>query len=122
VITITKGFNDTGDDKGVGDRSMCSSVSTGLKVNYQKSCLVPINVNSDVATSLANAFGCVLGSTKVQDYAPLIYGIERRFLASAQFLSYAGPLQLVNSILSSLPTYYMCTLKPPVAVIEAIYK
>jgi len=65
-----------------------------------------------------------MGLTKlqVQDYAPLIYRIERRFSASAQFLSYAGPLQLVNSILSSLPTYYMCTLKLPVAVIEAIYK
>ena len=111
------------------------TLSTCLKVNYQKSCLVPINVNNDVATSLANAFGCVLGSflftylglpmgltkLQVQAYAPLIYRIER-FSASAKFLSYAGPLQLVNSILSSLPTYYMCTLKLPVAVIEAIYK
>ena len=136
MINITNGFNYTSGDRGVGNRSIFNSVSTGSKVNYQKSSLVPINVNRDAATSLDNAFGCVLGSflftylglpmglTKhqVQDYAPLIYRIERRFSASAQFLSYAGPLQLVNSILSSLPTYYMCTLKPPVAVIEAIYK
>lgn len=112
------------------------TLSTCLKVNYQKSCLVPINVNNNVATSLANAFGCVLvsflftylglpmGLTKLQvkDYAPLIYKIEMRFSASARFLSYAGRVQLVNSILSSLPTYYMCTLKLPIAVIEAIYK
>lgn len=112
------------------------TLSTCLKVNYQKSCLVPINVNNNVATSLANTFRCVLvsflftylglpmGLTKLQvkDYAPLIYKIEMRFSASARFLSYAGRVQLVNSILSSLPTYYMCTLKLPIAVIEAIYK
>lgn len=112
------------------------TLSTCLKVNYQKSCLVPINVNNNVATSLANTFRCVLvsflftylglpmGLTKLQvkDYAPLIYKIEMRFSASARFLSYEGRVQLVNSILSSLPTYYMCTLKLPIAVIEAIYK
>jgi hypothetical protein len=31
--------------------------------------------------------------------------------ATSQFLSYAGRLQLVNSIISSLPTYYMCSIK-----------
>jgi hypothetical protein len=73
------------------------TLSTCLKVNYQKSCLVPINVNNNVATSLANTFRCVLvsflftylglpmGLTKLQvkDYAPLIYKIEMRFSASA---------------------------------------
>ena len=31
-------------------------------------------------------------------------------------------LQLVNSVLSSLPTYYMCSIKLPVIVIEVIDK
>jgi len=65
-----------------------------------------------------------MGLTKpqVKDYAPLICRIERRLSASSQFLSYAGHLQLVNSVLSSLPTYYMCSLKIPAAVIEIIDK
>lgn len=110
--------------------------STGLRVNFHKSCLVPINMDSRKATDLANAFGCTVGSfpftylglplgltkPQVKDYAPLICRVEKRLSASAQFLSYAGRLQLVKSVLSSLPTYYMCSLKLPVAVIEAIDK
>lgn len=105
-------------------------------VNYHKSCLVPINLDTTRATALANAFGCLVGSfpftylglpmgltkPQVKDYAPLICRIERRLTASSQFLSYAGRLQLVNSVLSSLPTYYMCTLKLPVTVMEIIDK
>jgi hypothetical protein len=81
---------------------------------------------------LAQAFGCDVGTfpftylglpmgltkPQVKDYAPLIYRIERRMSATSQFLSYAGRLQLVNSVISSLPTYYMCSLKLPLTVIE----
>ena len=98
-------------------------LSSGLKV-YHKSCLVPINIDQEKAGSLANAFGCTVGSfpftylglplgltkPQVKDYAPLICRIERKLSANSQFLSYAGRLQLVNSVISSLPTYYMCSL------------
>jgi hypothetical protein len=111
-------------------------LSSGLKVNYHKSCPVPINIESDQALKLAEAFGCLVGSfpftylglpmgltkPQVRDYSPLISRIERKLSASSQFLSYAGRLQLINSVLSSLPTYYMCSLKSPVNVIEAIDK
>jgi hypothetical protein len=111
-------------------------LSSGLKVNYHKSCLVPINIESDQALKLAKAFGCLVGSfpftylglpmgltkPQVRDYSPLISRIERKLSDSSQFLSYAGRLQLINSVLSSLPTYYMCSLKLPVTVIEAIDK
>jgi hypothetical protein len=112
------------------------SISSGLKVNYHKSYLVPINVDAQKAELLAATFGCIVGSfpftylglplglTKplVRDYAPLICRVERRLAASSQFLSYAGRLQLINSVLSSLPTYYMCSLKLPVTVIEVLDK
>jgi hypothetical protein len=32
--------------------------ATGLRVNYTKSCLIPINVAQDKLHSLANTFGC----------------------------------------------------------------
>jgi hypothetical protein len=65
-----------------------------------------------------------MGLTKppVKDYAPLICRIERKMAAASLHLSYAGRLQLVNSVLSSLPTYYMCTLKLPITVIDIIDK
>jgi hypothetical protein len=34
------------------------AISTGLKVNYSKSCLMPINVNNERVTHLAAVFGC----------------------------------------------------------------
>ena len=36
--------------------------STGLKVNFAKSMLVPINLEPERVTSLAQQFGCILGS------------------------------------------------------------
>jgi hypothetical protein len=91
-------------------------ISSGLKVNYHKSCLVPINVDAQKTELLAASFGCIVGSfpftylglplgitkTLVRDFAPLICRVERRLAASSQFLSYAGRLQSINSILSSL--------------------
>jgi hypothetical protein len=92
-------------------------LSSGLKVNYHKSCLVPINIDSAQALELAEAFGCLVGSfpftylglpmgltkPQVKDYAPLICRIERRLSASSQFLSYAGRLQLINSVYALSP-------------------
>lgn len=42
--------------------------------------------------------------------------------ASSQFLTLAGRLQLVNSVISSLPVYHMRTLKLPITVIDIIEK
>jgi hypothetical protein len=72
-------------------------LSSGLKVNYHKSCLVPININAQKTYSLAASFGCMVGSfpftylglplglTKplVRDFAPLICRVERRLAASS---------------------------------------
>jgi hypothetical protein len=112
------------------------TLSSGMKMNYHKSCLVPINMDVSKATSLAEALWCVVGSfpftylglplgltnPQVKHYAPLICWIERRLSASSKFLSYAGRLQLINSMLSSLPTYYMCSLKLLSTVTEEIDK
>jgi len=114
------------------------ALSTGLKVNYHKSCLIPVNVNvpEEKIPLLTGVFGCVvgelpftyvglpLGTTNplVKDFAPLICRIERKLSASSTFLSYLGRLQLVNSVILSLPTYYMCTLKLPNTVLDVIDK
>jgi hypothetical protein len=110
------------------------SVSSSLVVNFHKSCLVPINISSEHASSLAQSFGCTVGSfpftylglsmglnkPQVKDYAPLNCRIERKLAAASLHLSYAARLQLVNSVISSLPTYYMCTLKLPITVLTLL--
>lgn len=108
--------------------------STGLKVNFNKSCMVPINVSAEKAEQLAGVFGCQigqmpftylglpLGTTKprIEHYAPFMSKTERRLTSTSCMLTQADRLQLVNSVLSSLPTYMMCTLQIPAAVMEYI--
>jgi hypothetical protein len=107
---------------------------SGLKVNYHKSSIIPINMIADEASSMATIFDCQLGSmpftylglpmgtTKpsIRDLSPLIDSVERRLSSTASFLSYGDRLVLVNSVLSSLPTYIMLTLVIPVGVLEVI--
>lgn len=108
--------------------------STGLQINFAKSSLVPINVSEEKASHFARTFGCVvgnlpftylglpLGTTRpaVTDFLPLICRIEWRLAGLSQFLSYYGRLTLVNSLLTSLPMYWLSTLRFPKAVIKQI--
>jgi hypothetical protein len=110
--------------------------STGLKVNFSKSFLVPINVLEEKNLILAGTLGCQvesmpftylglpLGTTKpvIQDYMPLLLRIEKRLMGIATFASYAGRLMLVNSVLLALPTYYMCVLHLSLEIIDQIKK
>ena len=112
------------------------SLSTGLKVNFSKSMLVPINLDSENALFLAQSVGCALGSLpftylglplclskpKVVDFWPLISKCERRLASTSIFLSQAGKLQLTNAVFSALPTFYMCTFKLHKTVIQQIDK
>lgn len=75
---------------------------TGLKVNFHKSALIPINMNPDEASLLALEIGCItatlpfpylslpMGITKpsIKNMSPLIDRVERRLTAIASFLSY----------------------------------
>jgi hypothetical protein len=47
------------------------SQSTGLRVNYKKSCLVPLNLSNDSAQILAGVFGCKLEALLLEYRRPL---------------------------------------------------
>jgi hypothetical protein len=80
--------------------------ATGLRVNYTKSYLMPVNVDNDRLSLLAETFGCAtgtlpfnylglpLGTTRptVQDLTPIVDQVERCLHASARFLDYGGRL------------------------------
>lgn len=86
-----------------------------LKVNFEKSMMVPINIAEDRFDLLATSFGCSKGSlpftylglplsfTKptVADFWPLVSKCERRMVAFSSFLSEGGRLQLTNAILTA---------------------
>jgi len=110
--------------------------STGLRVNYNKSMMVPINIKESKFDILANTFGCSKGSlpftylglplslTKptVADFWPLVNRCEKRLPSISSFLSQAGRLQLTNAVFSALPTFAMCTHLLPEMVIKQIDK
>ena len=110
--------------------------STGLKVNFSKSLMLPINVDDSKTQLLATTIGCKVGSMPfnymglpvgttrpaVQEFLPMLNRIERQLMGINSMLTYAGRLIIVNSVLSALPTFYMCTLKVPISVIEQVDK
>lgn len=108
------------------------ATSTGLKVNHAKSIIVPINVSPERMDILANIVGCKVGQLpftylglplgitkpRVDDFIPLVQRIERRLISTSIFLSHAGKLEMVKTVMSSLPTFYMCTLKIPLTIVK----
>jgi hypothetical protein len=96
--------------------------------------MVPLNVPETKIQELASIFGCQIasmsftylgipmGTTKprMDDLTPLMDRIERRLNACSVYLSYSGRLEMVNTVLTSIATYAMCSIKLPVGVIENI--
>lgn len=68
--------------------------------------------------------GLPLGTTRpsVEDFLPMVTRIEKRVMGLSKFLIYSGRLLMVNSVISALPTFYMCTLKFFATIIEQIDK
>jgi hypothetical protein len=108
--------------------------STDLEVNYAKSSMYPINITHERLQHLSATFQCSswalpftylglpLGTNKpfVNDSLPLVHRVERRLISTSIFLSQGGKLQMVNSVLSSLPTYFICSIKIPVDILNQV--
>jgi hypothetical protein len=108
--------------------------STGLQVNYTKSYIYPINVPQEKMVILAGTFGCDIGSMpftylglpmgttkpRIEDLTPIMDRVQRRLSACSTWLSYSGRLQMINSAITPITTYAMCTIKLPKGVIENI--
>jgi hypothetical protein len=101
--------------------------SDGLKVNYSKSNMIPINLSPGRLTHLAAIFNCQEGSllftylglplsdskSTIQEFLPLVHRVERRLISTAMFLTQGRKFLMINSVQSSLPTLYMSPVKCP---------
>jgi len=110
--------------------------STGLKVNYSKSMMIPINISEERFNILAQTFGCSKGTLPftylglplsltrptVADYWPLVTKCERRLVATSSFLNQAGRLQIANSVITALPTFALSTFQMHKTVLDQIDK
>lgn len=110
--------------------------STGFKVNYAKSMMLPVNIDDQNMELLANTLGCAIGSMtftylglplgttkpKIVDLRTLVSKCERRLVSTSKFLSREERLQMTNDVLSDLPTFQLCTFKLHKTVIKQINK
>lgn len=112
------------------------TTSVGLRINFQNSTMVPMNISSDQTTLLAELFGCEIGRMPftflglpmgtirptVLDLMPLVASVERRLTTSSSLLDYGPKLTLVNSVITSLAIYAMCSIKIPPKILEHLDK
>ena len=77
------------------------ATSIGLKINFQKSTLIPINIDHRRACELAGVFGCSVGSMpftylglpmgttrpSVLDLMPLVHAVERKTSTALSLMS-----------------------------------
>ena len=108
----------------------------GLKINFHKSTLVPINSDPLLAGEIAAIFGCSIGNMpftylglpmgttrpSVTDLMPLVTSVQRRVPAAASLLDYGSKLTLLNLMVTSLAIYAMCSIKIPPRVLEHLDK
>ena len=103
------------------------SLSTGLFVNFSKSSLIPLNMDNALATRLAAVLGYKIGSTpftylglpmgttrpRIIDFMPMVERVERRLSCSSSMLNQGSRLQLLVSVLTSMPIHFLCSLNIP---------
>ncbi len=111
------------------------SSASGLKINYAKSSIIPINLASSQASGLASFFGCstngfpftYLGlplspkALSKTDYLTLIEKLDKRLAGwKGLLLSRAGRLVLLNAVLSSVSAFFCSAFLVPTWVSKAI--
>ncbi|XP_071689558.1 uncharacterized protein [Rutidosis leptorrhynchoides] len=97
---------------------LCFEDVSGLKINFEKSCLYGINVVTDEIELMAKQLKCSSGKlpftylgvpvgakmNKSKDWDPVIKKFHKRFLDwKSRTVSFGGRLTLIKSVLNSLP-------------------
>lgn len=104
---------------------------SGLEVNFFNSSLLGVNVSESFLESGANFLNCEVGKIpfrylglpvganprKGSTWQPLIDSLTRKLGSwRNKFLSFGGRIVLLNSVLNSIPIYYLSFMKMPVKV------
>ncbi len=111
--------------------------NSGLKINFDKSSLIPINLVKENLSDLVGFLGCPpqsfpliylglpLSPSRLRkaDYLPLLEKLDKRLAAwKGSTLSRGGRLVLLNSVLSAIPTFFCYAFQLPSWVVDAIEK
>jgi len=109
---------------------------SGLHVNWQKSCLFPVNQVNDMQ-GLADNLGCQVASLptkylgmplgaknkKLEVWSEVLERSERKLTRwKSQYISLGGRLTLIKSVLDALPTYMLNLFPLPKSIGEKLNK
>jgi hypothetical protein len=109
---------------------------SGMRINYHKSGMIPINLEEEETQTYAKYFCCKIGKFPVtylgvplhherlrrEDIQPVVDKIMKRIVGwKGRLLSYAARLTLLKACVASIPIYLMSIIKFLKWVIKAIY-
>jgi len=112
-------------------------VASGLKVNFFKSCLIGVNGDRDFMDMACDFLNCSEGtlsfkylglpvganSRRCATWQPLLDLLNRRLNNwGNKFISLGGRIVLLNSVLNSIPIYYLSYMKMPSTVWKKIVR
>jgi hypothetical protein len=98
--------------------------------------MIPINMDNTRLDHLAATLNCKKGSlpftylglplgiTKPspEHFLPMVQRVQHKLCGIADFLNYGGKIEMVKSVLSSLPMFYMDFLDIPVTIKDQVIK
>jgi len=108
---------------------------SGLKVNFNKSLLVGINISDSWLNEAATVLSCKVGKIpfmylglpidcnprRLMFWEPIVNHIKSRLSGwNNRFLSFGGRLILLKAVLTSLPVYALSFFKAPSSIISSI--
>jgi hypothetical protein len=114
---------------------VCFEQISGMKINYNKSDMVPVNLGEEETLQYSRIFCCKVGSfpfkylgvplyyekLRREDIQPIVDKVINRILGwKERLLSYGAGLVLLKACLASITIYLMSLIKFPKWVIEAI--
>ncbi|MCH79823.1 LINE-1 reverse transcriptase like [Trifolium medium] len=112
-------------------------LASGLKVNFLKSCLMGINAGEEVMETACTFLNCIKGSfpfkylglmvganpRRVATWVPVLTSLRKRLNSwGNKNISFGGRLVLINSVLNSLPIFYLSYMKMPAQVIKKVIR
>jgi hypothetical protein len=111
--------------------------ASGLKVNFWKSSFMGINVDDDFMELASNFLNCMRGGIpfkylgvpvgasprRLSTWAPMVEKIRSKLNAwGNRHISFGGRLVLINSVMNSIPIFYMSLMKMPVQVRKKVVR
>ena len=108
------------------------ATSIGLNINFHKSTLILMNCEDDLTNELANISECKIGNMpftylglplgtnkpSIEDLMSLVCSVEQRLTSTLSMMSYGAKLSQLNTVITSLTIFALCTLKFPPKILD----